>query len=100
MDREKGDSRRRNDLFGREELGDLLRMFSALGVTVAAGVTGFFLLGLWLEKKAVAWGYEVQGWLRIVFLLLGLGLSVYWAYLRIARHIDKYAPDKKKEDYR
>lgn len=39
-------SKRRKELankrFAREEMGELLRLFSTLGVTVAVGIVGFF----------------------------------------------------------
>lgn len=69
--------------FEREEMGELLKLFSALGITVAAGIVGFFLLGVWAEK----W---IGGAGRIIGLVLGLGLGVGWGYLRIARHLNKY----------
>lgn len=84
--------------FGREELGALLRLFSSLGITVAVGILGFFLLGLWLDRKFAAWGWQTYGAPRIVCVLLGVGLAVYWAYLRIARHLDKYEPRRRDEE--
>ncbi|MCD8351532.1 MAG: AtpZ/AtpI family protein, partial [Planctomycetaceae bacterium] len=41
---------RANTRFAREELGELLRLFSGLGITVAVGIVGFFLLGLWVDR--------------------------------------------------
>ncbi len=91
---EKREKERLNDRFDRGELGALLKLFSSLGVTVAVGILGFFLLGLYLERKAGEWGWHTGGAVRIVFLLGGLAMTVYWAYLRIARHLDKYDPKK------
>lgn len=93
MDRKKPINDRRNNRFAREELGDLLRLFSSLGITVALGIVGFFLLGVWGERRLADWGYPTGKWLRVGMLLVGLGLSVYWAYLRIARHLEKYEDD-------
>lgn len=84
------DKELRNERFDRGELGALLRLFSSLGVTVAAGIVGFFLLGIYAERKAAEFGYPTGGVLRVAVLLVGLGLSVYWAYLRIVKHLDKY----------
>ncbi len=98
MDTKKLEKERRNKRFAREELGDLLRMFSSLGITVGAGIALFFWAGVWSEKKLADWGWPVGKWLRIGTLLLGLGLTLYWAYLRIARHLEKYEEhDEKKQ---
>lgn len=83
---------RANKRFAREELGDLLRMFSSLGLTVCAGILGFFLLGIWADGKLSAIGWQTRNLGRIIGLLIGLGLSLYWAYLRILRHLQKYDP--------
>ncbi len=89
-----------NERFQREELGELLKLFSSLGITLAFGIVAFFLLGVWLDRRLPAWGYETRGLGRIVCLLFGLGMSVYWSYLRIARHLKKFdqgdKPDAKK----
>ena len=87
---EKRDKERRNELFHREELGALLRLFSSLGLTVGFGILGFFLLGLYFERKVGEWGWYTGGAVRIAFLLGGLAVNVYWAYLRIARHLNKF----------
>ena len=97
MDRDDGDEARlrkdrANKRFAREEMGELLRLFSALGVTVAVGIVGFFWLGLWVDRKVSDLGWRTYGVPRIVAVLFGVGVSVYWAYLRIARHLDKFSP--------
>ena len=89
---ERGEKERRNDLFNREELGALLKLFSSLGITVAVGILVFFLTGLYLERKAGEWGWHAGGTVRIAFLLGGMTATIYWVYLRIARHLDKYDP--------
>ena len=95
--RKEGDRDDRPYLGG--ETGDLLRLFSSLGVTVAAGILGFFLLGLWLDRKLGDMGWRTYGLPRIALLLLGLALTIYWAYMRIARHLDKYEKrDGEKEE--
>lgn len=78
---------RANRRFDREELGALLRLFSALGVTVAAGIVGFFLMGLWADGQLREMGWRTHGLPRLAGVLLGLGVTVYWAYLRIVRHL-------------
>lgn len=83
-----------NKRFAREELGDLLRLFSSLGLTVALGILGFFYLGIWTDGKLTALGWQTRNLGRIIGLLLGLGLSLYWAYLRIVAHLRKYDPKK------
>lgn len=100
MDTEKRrrDKERENARFAREELGELLKLFSALGITVALGILGFFLLGLWVDRKLAAMGWHTYGAPRIVFTLLGLCLVIYWAYLRIARHLDKYEKPEDRDD--
>lgn len=94
MREEPADKKKKNDNFAREELGALLRLFSALGITVAVGIAGFFFLGVYIDRKLSAMGYATRGLPRIGFLLFGLGMSIYWAYLRIARHLDKYDKGK------
>lgn len=94
MDTKNRDKEIRNRRFAREELGDLLRLFSSLGITVAAGIVGFFLLGLWVDRKLAGLGYETYGVPRVVAVLGGVALVVYWAYLRIARHLEKYDPKR------
>lgn len=81
-----------NKRFAREELGDLLRLFSSLGLTVCLGILGCFLLGIWADGKLNAMGWQTRNLGRIIGLLIGLGMSLYWAYLRIKRHLDKYDP--------
>lgn len=93
---------RANRRFEREEMGELLRLFSALGLTVAAGIVGCFLAGLWVDRELVELGWRTRGLPRIAGVLLGLSLSLYWAYLRIVRHLRKFDPavhqEKEKED--
>lgn len=93
MDTKKFANERRNNRFAREELGDLLRLFSSLGITVGFGIVFFFWVGVWGEGKLLDFGYPVGKWLRLVMLLFGLCVSIYWAYLRICRHLEKYEKD-------
>lgn len=90
MDMSKREKELANQRFAREELGALLKLFSALGITVALGILGFFLLGLWLDRYLTGLGWHTRNIPKIGCLLLGVALSIYWAYLRIARHLDKY----------
>ncbi len=76
-----------NRRFDREEMGALLRLFSALGVTVAAGIVGFFLIGLWVDGRLREMGWQTRGLPRLAGVLVGVGVTVYWAYLRIAKHL-------------
>ncbi|MCD8141450.1 MAG: AtpZ/AtpI family protein [Planctomycetaceae bacterium] len=85
---------RANRRFAREEMGELLKLFSGLGVTVAVGIVGFFLLGLWADGRLQEWGWQTRGIPRVVGVVVGVGLSVYWAYLRIARHLERFAPER------
>ena len=94
MDEEKRKKELRNRRFDRGELGALLKLFSSLGITVAFGIVGFFLLGLYVDRRLLEMGWNTRGVPRVVFLLAGLGLSVYWAYLRIAKHLEKYEKDE------
>lgn len=90
MDAENNDKELRNRRFVREEMGELLRLFSSLGITVALGIVGAFLLGLWVDRKLTGFGWETYGVPRAACLLGGVALTVYWAYLRIARHLEKF----------
>jgi hypothetical protein len=76
--------------FEREEMGELLKLFSALGITVAVGITAAFFAGVRLDGWLEGAGHRTYGMGKIAGLFLGLGLSVYWAYLRIARHLRKF----------
>lgn len=102
MDQGDETTKRRNELankrFAREEMGELLRLFSALGVTVAVGIVGFFWLGLWVDRKLSDLGWRTYNIPRIAAVLIGVGVSIYWAYLRIARHLDKFAPRDEDSD--
>ena len=92
MDRDREGTGKRSTDFVRNELGELLRLFTSLGITVALGITGFFLLGIHLDGRAAAAGIETRGAARILGILVGLFLSVSWAYMRISRHLEKYPP--------
>ena len=82
-----------NRRFEREELGALLRLFSALGVTVAVGITACFLLGLWVDGQLRALGWRTYNVPKLGGLALGLGMTMYWAYLGIVRHLRKFEGD-------
>ncbi len=94
-ERRRGEDRLADARFDREEMGELLRLFSALGITVAAGIAGFFFLGVQADKWLAEAGLRSYGLGRIIGLLLGLGLTAYWAYLRIARHLRKFEQHSK-----
>lgn len=79
-----------NRRFEREEMGELLRLFSSLGITVALGILGFFLAGLWLDRWLAAEGWQTRGLPRIGGIVIGLFFTMYWAYLRIVKHLRKY----------
>ncbi len=79
--------------FEREELGELLRLFSALGITLAACIAGCFLAGLKLDAWLAEAGWNTRGLGKVGGLVIGLAAGVSWAYLRIARHLKKFAPD-------
>ncbi len=87
-----------NTRFAREELGELLKLFSGLGVTVAVGIVGFFLLGLWADGRLREWGYQTRGIPRVAGVVVGVGLSLYWAYLRITRHLERFEPRRGEDD--
>ncbi len=78
--------------FDREEMGELLKLFSALGLTVAGGVAGFFYLGVRVDAWLAEAGRDTHGSGKIGCLFIGLGLSVGWAYLRIVKHLEKFTP--------
>ena len=74
---------------GRKELMALLRLVPVLGLTVSAGIAAGLLLGLELDRRL-----PLHGGGTITGLLLGLGLSFFWAYRRIARHMERFAPER------
>ncbi|MCC8167560.1 MAG: AtpZ/AtpI family protein [Planctomycetes bacterium] len=78
-------------------MGALLRMFSNLGITVAVGIVAAFLLGIWLDNKLVEMGYVTRGAVRILCTLGGLGLTLYWAYLRIIKHLKTFERNVEKK---
>lgn len=84
------------------EFGALLRLFTSLGFTLAASIFGFFMLGVFVERKAAEMGLNMRMIPRVAFMLFGVALGIYWAYLRIARHLDQYEGEKdpgKNEDF-
>ncbi len=83
--------------FEREEMGALLRMFSSLGITVAVGIVAAFLFGIWLDDKLVEMGYATRGAVRIICTLGGLGITLYWAYLRITKHLKTFERNADKD---
>ena len=97
--RESGEGKRgpADRRFEREEMGALLRLFSALGITICAGVVGCFFAGLKLDARLAETGWNTRGAGKILGLLVGLGLGVSWAYMRIARHLKQFAPEQKPE---
>ncbi|MDR1535131.1 MAG: hypothetical protein LBU64_08555 [Planctomycetota bacterium] len=97
MEADNQEKERRNSRFAQEELGELLRLFTSLGLTVALGITGFFLLGRYLEGRIASLGVPAAGFGKIAGLLLGLFLSLFWSYTRIVRHLDKYAARPKND---
>jgi carbon starvation protein CstA len=76
--------------FEREEMGELLKLFSALGITVSVGIVGAFFAGMRIDAWLAGAGWETYGAGKFIGLFLGLGFSVYWAYLRIAKHLKKF----------
>ncbi len=74
---------------GREELMALLRLVPVLGLTVAAGIAAGLLLGLEMDRRL-----PLHGGGTIAGLLLGLGLSFFWAYRHIVRHLERFAPKR------
>ena len=97
MDKTNRDNPGRRPPFERGELGALLRLFSSLGITVTAGITGFFLLGLYLDNKLPGMGIETRGLAKIAFVLAGVALSIYWAYLRIVKHLETFETGEEKD---
>lgn len=92
-DTQKREKELANKRFAREELGELLRLFSSLGLTVCAGILGFFWLGILADGKLTEIGWNTRNLGRIIGLLFGLALSLYWAYLRIVKHLRRFGPD-------
>lgn len=63
----------------RREIGagyDLL----AIGMTFALTLTGFALLGLWLDRKLGS-----TPWLTVVGTFVGMGLGGFWVFQRLMR---------------
>ncbi len=90
MDSEKEAKEAANRRFQREELGALLKLFSSLGLTLTFGIVGSFWLGLYINKTLIRHGIQTRGVPVILFVLAGIALSIYWCYMRIARHLSKF----------
>jgi F0F1-type ATP synthase assembly protein I len=75
------------------ELFALLQMVSILGFLVCGGVIGFFFLGNMLDKH-----FNQNGVFAVGGMFLGLGLAIYAAYQRIAKHLEQFAPDPNRFD--
>lgn len=84
--------------FDRGEMGELLKLFSSLGVTVAFGITALFFIGLRADRGLVSFGLDTHGLGKFVGLFLGLGLTGYWAYQRILRHLRKFEKPRDVEE--
>lgn len=87
-----------NKRFEREEMGELLRLFSALGITVTIGIVCFFLFGLWAERRLREMGWETHKIPLIAGLVLGLVVNGYWAYMRIVRHLRRFEAPRDEPD--
>ena len=102
MDIEKRKKERANEKFTREELGPLLKLFSSIGITLTLGIVGFFLAGSYIDKTLKKMEIATHGLPVIVAVLAGVGLSIYWCYMRIAKHLAKYetrdSDDEQKEN--
>lgn len=96
-ERKRKENRLADQRFEREEMGALLKLFSALGITVAVGITGFFFAGVRVDKWLGEMGWRTYGLGKIGGVFLGLGLTVYWAYLRIASHLKKFEKPSARE---
>ena len=70
------------------EMMELLRLVGILGLTMVLGISTFFGLGLLAERYLALHGVGI-----ILGLLAGVVLSLYWTYNRIARHLDRFAPN-------
>ena len=81
----------------RDEQGELLRLVFSLGFTVAAGIVVFFLAGVWVDRRFSPTGLGEGGVFAAIGAFGGVCVSFYWAYLRIARHLNDYpAPPRVK----
>jgi hypothetical protein len=75
----------------QREILKLLNLIGTLGLTVVLSILGFFLLGLWLGRH-----YGLGNWPMVAGLLLGIGLSFWWVYLRLTRELRRNSlPDEK-----
>ncbi len=75
-----------------EEIAALLRLVGVLGLTMVLGISTFFGLGLLADRH-----FDLHGAGIITGLLAGIGLSLYWSYSRIARHLDRFAPHNRNQ---
>lgn len=98
MDLDKRKKEAANQRFMREELGALLKLFSSLGITVALGIVGFFLVGLLFDRYLKGRGMSTYGLPLVGCTLFGIALTIYWSYLRINKHLRHFAPREAEED--
>lgn len=91
-----GSPQKDENQLSRTEFGELLRLFSSLGITLAVGITLFFVAGHYADKFLAGREIKTFGLIRTFFIIGGVALSVYWCYLRIAKHLEKFDPPRRK----
>lgn len=68
----------------RSELYGTLSLIGTTGLTLALGIIGFFLAGLYISRK-----YELGIAPVIIGVAVGVFLSFFWVYYRLTKHLGK-----------
>jgi uncharacterized protein YneF (UPF0154 family) len=70
------------------EQTQLLGLMLALGFTVAVCVCAGVLGGIWLDRQR----WLPNGVGALIGAIAGLGLAIFWAWMRISRHLSAHPP--------
>ncbi len=69
-----------------------LRFVSILGIVMTFSVVIFFTIGYFLNSYL-----NLGSWIVIVFIFLGAGLGLFWAYRRIAAMLKELTAQEQKK---
>ena len=73
-----------NDAQERSELYGTLSLIGTTGLTIALGIIGFFLAGLYLSRR-----FQLGIAPVIIGVGMGVFISFFWVYRRLTKHLEK-----------